>query len=740
MKVWMRGNLFWKLMTVLLILPGPGWVHAQDIRINTRPLTPQEITDYGLPSDTQIANGTAVVGLGQPVYLELLVEQAAGVTQVVWNLDGVFDERGRPITSSAVITSSPLGMEIPTYDVGDRLDFDVVDRAVIVPDVKGLYAISVQAETADDTLQSSIDVVGSVFIGKDYYLCVLCHATKQAPFNATAHAEAFKTQITGEDSNHFQEFCIKCHVVGYDSAPAAVNAGFDDVANDVGWMFPEELSPDNWDNMPEVLKNKANVQCESCHGPADEHVQSLGDTGRIAISISAGSCSQCHDSLPYHVKAFEWGQTPHAQGNVFRASGSCAPCHSTRGYIDANDPGISELGDIVPTAGTGNEGITCAACHDPHSPGAGAHQVRAIESVELPNGDLITEGGDGLICMACHKSRQDAENYVLGAAGGNFGPHYGPQADMLSGHNAIEYGQNMPNSTHLTAVENSCAQCHMQDPGTSVPPYAENKVGGHTYTLVYDDGTNDVVYLTDACSTCHGEIESFDFGGEDLNRDGFIDGVQTEISLLLDDLGILLPPFGSTSVSGRDLETLELRRGAYNYLFVDSDGSLGVHNPKYAAALLRASIDDLKGGIDVDRDGLVDSWEIENFNDLTSQSGADDYDGDGLNNIEEFNFGTDPVLRDTDGDGFSDLIEVEGNSDPLDIDSVPLSDMLILSAVEVGYLPQTNGTSVRFQSIGSLTGGSWTNMGSAQPSTGDWLYQLDSVRGKTNQFYRAIEE
>ena len=74
------------------------------------------------------------------------------------------------------------------------------------------------------------------------------------------------------------------------------------------------------------------------------------------------------------MKAFEWGQTLHARGFVFRDRGSCAPCHSTRGYIDANDPGVNELGEEVLllekdfNGGTGNEGITCAACHDPHSP------------------------------------------------------------------------------------------------------------------------------------------------------------------------------------------------------------------------------------------------------------------------------------------------------------------------------------------------------------------------------------
>ena len=187
--------------------------------------------------------------------------------------------------------------------------------------------------------------------------------------------------------------------------------------------------------------------------------------------------------------------------------------------------------------------------------------------------------------------------------------------------------------------------------------------------------------------------------------------------------------------------TLELKRGAYNYLFIEEDGSHGVHNPKYAAAILRASIDDLKGGIDIDRDGLVDSWEMEHFGDLTSQSGADDWDNDGLNNIEEYNVGTDPRNVDTDGDTFWDLAELQGGSDPLDIDSVLTEDLIMLPAAELAYLPKGTGTVVRFQSLDSLTDGTWTNIGPEQVSEGNWVFQLENTRTNgVNRFFRATED
>lgn len=736
----------WGLVITIVVLLGlgVGSIQAQDLKINARPLTPQEIKDYGLTNTTQTAGGNHVVGLGQPVYLELLAKDGGAVTQVVWSLDAVIDLDDEPIlNSTAVLTNSPLPMAMPTYDSVDRSAFDLLDRAMIVPDKKGTYQISAQALTTNGLLDTSFEVVGSVFIGKDNTACTLCHASKQTDYNLTHHAGAFTEQINGEGSSHFQSYCIKCHTTGYDNAPAAINDGFDDVALAEGWTFPTELSTNNWADMPLALQEKSNVQCESCHGPAQEHMRTGGDISKIAISLSAGNCGQCHDAATHHVKNFEWGSSVHGQTEVDRG-GSCGNCHTTAGFIDANDPGMNEDGIEVPITATFKEGITCAACHDPHGPASGVHQIRAISSSTLSNGDVITDGGKGLICMSCHKSRRDGESYVLGNANKHFGPHHGPQTDMLAGKNAIEYGQELPSSKHLTAVDDACVQCHMQKTPGDIPAFAKNKVGGHSFGLFFDDGINPVVHLTETCTSCHGDIEDFDFGGEDYNRDGLIEGVQTEIHHLLDDLGMLLPPIGSPSVDMYNLyaqfNTQSLKSGAYNYLFVEEDGSHGVHNPKYAAALLRSSIEDLSGGIDIDNDGLVDSWEIENFGDLTSESGDGDYDGDGLSNRAEARLGTNAKLSDSDGDGFSDKVELQGNSDPLNIDSVPSSDLIMLPAAEIGYMPKGTGTTVNIQMASDLSDGVWTNVGEAQQSTGNWIYQLDSMQGTTNRFYRATEE
>lgn len=56
-------------------------------------------------------------------------------------------------------------------------------------------------------------------------------------------------------------------------------------------------------------------------------------------------------------------------------------------------------------------------------------------------------------------------------------------------------------------------------------------------------------------------------------------------------------------------------------------------------------------------DGLPDGWELAKLGTL-AQGPSDDFDSDGLTNLQEYNLGTNPALADTDGDGVSDADEV----------------------------------------------------------------------------------
>ena len=180
---------------------------------------------------------------------------------------------------------------------------------------------------------------------------------------------------------------------------------------------------------------------------------------------------------------------------------------------------------------------------------------------------------------------------------------------MVEGINAITYGQTIPSSAHRITVTNLCVGCHMQQPPRSDPAFL--KAGGHTFSMSYSvvstNGVTNTVDMVDACAQCHGPIASFDMPVQDYDGDGVIEGVQTEVQHLLDKLSTLLPNStyvrwnyvadGLVKSASRSKPTglPKFLNAAYNWQFVNNDGSKGVHNAPFATGLLKASIADLTG-------------------------------------------------------------------------------------------------------------------------------------------------
>ena len=121
-------------------------------------------------------------------------------------------------------------------------------------------------------------------------------------------------------------------------------------------------------------------------------------------------------------------------------------------------------------------------------------------------------------------------------------------------------------SIHYRQVENTCVSCHL----------GEND--GHTFEPQLA-----------TCQECHDGAENFD-----------INGVQTEIQAMVDELGDLLVAEGvldENSEAGHPIVTEAPENVAlalYNWIYVaHEDKSLGVHNPEYTRALLQAGLDAL---------------------------------------------------------------------------------------------------------------------------------------------------
>ena len=707
-------------------------------KLVARPLTPQEIKNHNLPADTQKSGGLFTVGTGIPVYLEAQVPIGTVVNGVAWSLE--VQQQG----STAVLSESPLGADIPIYNPGDRAVRAVAGRKVLKPDLKGIYKVKATITTDTGELVVEHEVTGAHYVGvgtiaganPSFPQCALCHKDKAQGWAATHHSSALARKIDGIGVSRFPENCVSCHSTGFDSAETANNGGFDDIAHKLEWSVPETLQPGNFDSMPAELKALSNVQCEVCHGPGSEH---FGQKDRISVSTSSGDCGQCHDSAPYHTKNTEWNLSKHAVATRYptgEGRESCVGCHSGIGFIDRID------GVALAERRTEWEAIVCATCHDPHE-GKNPHQLRRVDDVTLMNGAKITEGGNGRICMNCHIARRDANSYVTKYSS-HFGPHYGPQTDMLAGTNAIEYGKKIPSSGHLYAVPDSCATCHMQTLGKGDP--ANHLAGGHTYKVKWDKGTpgdpSDDVGLVNACVQCHGPVESLNFARQDYNGDGIVEGVQTEVEKVMQDLAMLLPPLNEPKVAVTADYTPAQLKAAYNYLFVQDDKSKGVHNTAYAVGIMKASIADLLGTpvaiADNDRDGLPDEWEIAEFGSLTAQSGQGDADGDGLTNLFEYSAGLKPNLVDSDGDGFNDAAELHAATDPANGADKPDATSKIYPAAEFVFFSET-GKTYQVQAIQELGTGGWTNVSDPVKGSGDMVQMFISTREEGFKFYRVVE-
>jgi Bacterial TSP3 repeat len=69
---------------------------------------------------------------------------------------------------------------------------------------------------------------------------------------------------------------------------------------------------------------------------------------------------------------------------------------------------------------------------------------------------------------------------------------------------------------------------------------------------------------------------------------------------------------------------------------------------------------------DTDCDGMSDAFEEKyHLNPLSGEDASLDNDQDGLTNLQEYGFGTDPTNPDTDGDGYLDGTEIAQGTNPL---------------------------------------------------------------------------
>jgi hypothetical protein len=300
------------------------------------------------------------------------------------------------------------------------------------------------------------------------------------------------------------------------------------------------------------------------------------------VAQQPATCFECHSDTTTVLRAAsaQWAHSKHGEAEtLFESGASCSGCHTGDGFLQRVD-GVATTEIANPSP------IGCFICHAPHS--NGDFRLRWTAPATMLTGATL-DMHEGNTCAACHQARRNIATTVRPAPTRTllterFGPHHGPQGDILLGTNGYQYaGYTYDRSTHDAATtadgKGGCLECHMK---TTVGL----EVGGHTFNMRFESAS-ETLLNTAACADCHGDLDDFD-----------LHGVQTEVRGLIEDLEGRLTTAG-LMVDGLPADSVRTSADSagavWNLLLCKEDRSLGVHNAKYVRGLLQSSIEFLQG-------------------------------------------------------------------------------------------------------------------------------------------------
>jgi len=423
--------------------------------------------------------------------------------------------------------------------------------------------------------------------------CESCHLDETASF-AVSDIEQHHAGSPGAPT------CVSCHMARATKSALAAGPYEGDVRTHL-WRINTSVDAEMFTPDGSLANGYLTLEftCLQCHTDDDKAWAAINAERVHAGSDSeSADCFSCHGISDFGSEVIlataQWENSQHATGDeIDHTRGSCAGCHTSEGFV-AKITGEAYGGDAF-------NAIGCFTCHNPHETESFA--LRTSTEVELGNGATYNKGVSNL-CANCHQSRRDVNTYVVDSVSmrSSYGPHHGPQSDMLIGENAYEYsGYTYLNSAHTSTTLEGCVDCHFDEAD-------RYDLGGHSFK-VHDEESGDE--FTDGCNAdgCHTgslEIDSLNrLAYDDYDWDGSVEGIQDEIDGLLDSLAVLLIAGNLLEYDAVDDEydaisrTVELADSAgavFNFKFVVEDQSHGIHNTKYSIGLLQSSINYIVAG------------------------------------------------------------------------------------------------------------------------------------------------
>jgi hypothetical protein len=302
-----------------------------------------------------------------------------------------------------------------------------------------------------------------------------------------------------------------------------------------------------------------------------------GDTGPMP-SAAELTCTECHNNTTLlDGKIYAWEASRHGPAGIAweeeAGNKSCAGCHEGSSFIDRIAAGQSfadyttAVKDLVLPDATPQ---TCRTCHTIHTTYTkDDFALRTVAPVAMVISGETYDKGMGNLCVNCHQARRYMANFPAKDAAGNaiagsfaastrFNPHLSNQSDMMLGVGGGGTVTGSP-SAHYTMTTDSCVSCHLGDSAT------------HTF-----DAT------VSACVACHADAKDTD-----------INGAVTKIQEKFDQLKAALTTAGLVDADGAPVAGTYEEAKAFPlwvYGYITEDGSMGVHNPKYANDLLDAAL------------------------------------------------------------------------------------------------------------------------------------------------------
>ncbi len=375
----------------------------------------------------------------------------------------------------------------------------------------------------------------------------------------------------------------------------------------------------------------ANGSCLVCHTIANfdqkiaEYHFSKHYTGNTSSRFTK-FCASCHTSEGFKQIL---GSGKYVVANDMPAANriNCTTCHAHSGFDFTADTVSQILTAISPVYLNYNKNLTATDFGALNNLCVNCHQIRGATALVYSDTtltpDVINKSFDQLPYFPfTNSSDLDTVQYRVGRS---FSVHDGNQSNLFAGINAYEYkGKTYTKTWKHSAF--ACTQCHMNEYN------AADSTGGHTLRV-----------NEEACKTCHGSdkltpiqnlikgkltdlaellttkkifkktvngttgaisysaLPTHDFNGKlypTTQTAGDKFATSSSNNTVSPTTGLVI--YGNMLKYGTDAD-YAIRMGrpwkwgelgaAYNYAYINSELSLGLHNPNYALQVLNNSID-----------------------------------------------------------------------------------------------------------------------------------------------------